>query len=304
MRNYNVHEAVKLLDKYYITDSIQMVTRWLRERKIAGVPCSNRKNGWIITEEELFAFIEEKRPGLPQIMSVYEEYIKNLTLENGEELRVENAVVETNQQVEFETDKEDKKSEVQHNGSDLAEQNQSLEEMVQQLLEEQSLLNQRMVEVIAQNQDLIEENKTLIELYEMMDMEIKELKELKSSKEKFRSEEDQSTKKKKSNPKGKAKQIINLDMPFKSFCTIANEAIEQSNKEIEEDKLDTIIKEVYEQLCEKEKIKGELVSDSGSINCPYSNKPFKQPKRFIKHAVQKFIERPKEGVQETFEMLN
>jgi hypothetical protein len=176
--------------------------------------------------------------------------------------------------------------------------------MVQQLLEEQSLLNQGMVEVIAQNQDLIEENKTLIELYELMDMELKELKELKSSKEKLKSEEDQRTKKKKSNPKGKAKQIIKLDMPFKSFCTIANEAIEQSNKEIKKGKLDTIIIEVYEQLCENEKIKGELLSESGSINCPYSNKQFKQPKRFIKHAVQKFIERQKVGVQETLEMLS
>ncbi len=300
MRNYNVHEAVKLLDKYYITDSIQMVTRWLRERKIAGVPSSNRKNGWIITEEELFAFIEEKRPGLPQIMSVYEDYIKNLTIEKNEESRNEYTDGEAIHQVEI---NKQEKDEGQYS-SDLVEQNQSLEEMVQQLLEEHSLLNQRMVEVIAQNQDLIEENKTLLELYEMMDMELKEMKDQNRSKEKLKSEEDQTTKKTVSNTKGKAKQTIKLDMPFKSFCTIADEAIEESNKEIEKSKLDTIYKEVYGQLCENEKIKGELLSESGSIKCPYSNKQFKQPKRFIKHAVQMFIERQKVGEQETLEMLS
>ncbi|WP_204524753.1 hypothetical protein [Litchfieldia alkalitelluris] len=298
MRNYNVHEAVKLLDKYYITDSIQMVTRWLRERKIAGVPSSNRKNGWIITEEELFAFIEEKRPGLPQIMSVYEEYIKNLTIEKNEEWRDKYTNEEAIHQVDC---KKKEKDDGQHYNSDLAEQNQSLEGMVQQLLEEHSLLNQSMVEVITQNQDLIEENKTLIELFEIMD---KELKELKSTKEKTNQKEDKNTNKKKTDVKGKDKRNIKLEMPYKSFCAIANEGSEQSNKKIEKSKLDSIIKEVYGLLCENEKIKGELVNESGFISCPFSNKPFKQPKRFIKHAVQRFIERHEKGVQVTLEMLS
>jgi|GEM_PF-4673851 len=76
MKIYNVHEVVKILMKYYITDSIQMVTRWIREGKINAERSENRKDGWKVTHNDLFDFIEDLRPGLPEIMAVYESFIE------------------------------------------------------------------------------------------------------------------------------------------------------------------------------------------------------------------------------------
>lgn len=141
MREYNVHEVLAILKEYYITDSQLMVTRWIRQGKLYAVRSANRKDVYLVSEEDLFDFIEELRPGLPQVLYIYKDYIENLT---------------TNQ---------DTKSTESYRGDIIhkeevnpKEEETELEEMVQQLLEEQSLLNQRMVEVIAQNQDLIEEN--------------------------------------------------------------------------------------------------------------------------------------------------
>jgi hypothetical protein len=34
MNIYNVHQTLNILQQYYITDSIQIVTRWIHEGKI------------------------------------------------------------------------------------------------------------------------------------------------------------------------------------------------------------------------------------------------------------------------------
>lgn len=59
MTQYDVKSAVEVLRKYYITDSIQMVTKWIREGKIIAYRTENRKNGWIIEEENLNKFIDQ-----------------------------------------------------------------------------------------------------------------------------------------------------------------------------------------------------------------------------------------------------
>ncbi|QOR67285.1 hypothetical protein IM538_03865 [Cytobacillus suaedae] len=76
MTTYNVHQAIRLLNNYYITDSIQMVTRWIRQKRIKAERSEYRKDGWNISHDDLFDFIEEMRPGLPQIIEAYEAYIK------------------------------------------------------------------------------------------------------------------------------------------------------------------------------------------------------------------------------------
>lgn len=66
MGKLNVYEVLDILKKYYITESEQMVTRWIREDKIKATRTDNRKEGWEINESDLYAFIDNLRPGLQQ----------------------------------------------------------------------------------------------------------------------------------------------------------------------------------------------------------------------------------------------
>jgi hypothetical protein len=63
-----------ILREYYITDSQKMVTRWIRQGKLNGVISANRKDGYLVSEEDLCAFIEELSPGLPQVMNIYKDH--------------------------------------------------------------------------------------------------------------------------------------------------------------------------------------------------------------------------------------
>ncbi|SEN81186.1 hypothetical protein SAMN05192533_12169 [Mesobacillus persicus] len=80
-RDLNVEEALKILKEFYITDSIQMLSRWIREGSIVASRTDNRKDGWRITIENLYEFIEKKRPGWPRILALYKQDIDELELE-------------------------------------------------------------------------------------------------------------------------------------------------------------------------------------------------------------------------------
>ncbi|MBB6451770.1 putative site-specific integrase-resolvase [Salirhabdus euzebyi] len=73
--------GIKILGEYYITDSIQMVTRWIRQGRIKAIRSENRKEGYLINHEDLFDYIDEIRPGLPIMKAVYDSYIENLPLD-------------------------------------------------------------------------------------------------------------------------------------------------------------------------------------------------------------------------------
>ncbi|HDR4562014.1 hypothetical protein FO499_12880 [Bacillus anthracis] len=70
-RMLNVDEALCILQNYFITDSRQMVVRWIREGKIVGERTENRKEGYRISEENLNEFIESMRPGLQTFVQNY-----------------------------------------------------------------------------------------------------------------------------------------------------------------------------------------------------------------------------------------
>lgn len=59
---YTVQESFKLLQEYKITSHQESVRRWLREGKIKGIPPKTRKEGWMITEQDLFEFIQSRMP--------------------------------------------------------------------------------------------------------------------------------------------------------------------------------------------------------------------------------------------------
>jgi hypothetical protein len=73
MKKHDVYDALKILKQYYITDSKQMVARWLREGRIKGFRTDNRKEGWTIFEEDLYDFIDRERPGLRSLFAELKE---------------------------------------------------------------------------------------------------------------------------------------------------------------------------------------------------------------------------------------
>jgi small-conductance mechanosensitive channel len=271
MKYYNVHEVLKILEQYYITDSIQMVTRWIRERKILAERSDNKKDGWKIYENDLFEFIEDKRPGLPQVMSVYEGYIKNLHVKQDESSRlttVNNVEKEPNEEVI----------------PTLREEVLTLESMVEQLQDSLSQVNEDMIKVLDQNYKLIEENKLLQELYEMMDQEIKALK----SNHQIIPKKIEGVKEKKTVHEQPRKT---RNMSFEQFKNIADEVIAESKQKFEPKEIQKKVQALYSKICSEDgKFKEELVDQEGVINCPFTKGVFKQPKRFVKNAVKYVLE--------------
>ena len=111
-----------------------MVARWIREGKIHGIRSENRKEGYRVSEDELFEFIEEQRPGLSSIFQVYESYVKQLK----PELQEEN-ITETENDV-------------------LRERVLSLEDALNDLQQENKILEMQLIETLELNNGLKEEN--------------------------------------------------------------------------------------------------------------------------------------------------
>jgi len=74
-KTLDIHEAVFILNKHYVTDSPQMVSRWIREGKLQAYRSENRKEGWKIYEDDLYEFISEKNLGIVEMIKKYEEYV-------------------------------------------------------------------------------------------------------------------------------------------------------------------------------------------------------------------------------------
>ncbi|MEK6190578.1 MAG: hypothetical protein N2A99_06275, partial [Carnobacterium alterfunditum] len=63
MKVYSVDEAFLILQHNKITSHKESVKRWLRQGKLLGQKGGGpKKNGWIIQEEDLHAFIKERLP--------------------------------------------------------------------------------------------------------------------------------------------------------------------------------------------------------------------------------------------------
>ena len=62
MKHYDVSEAFKILAENKITTNIESVRRWLRLGTIKGITPVSRKEGWLIREDDLYAFIRSRLP--------------------------------------------------------------------------------------------------------------------------------------------------------------------------------------------------------------------------------------------------
>ncbi|MDC2863156.1 DNA-binding protein [Bacillus sp. BP-3] len=74
----NVQEAIEILEEHYIQVSYKTFTDWLRKLEIPAIPSANRKEGWAIRKEDIFGFIEKKRPGLRQILEEYDGLVEDM----------------------------------------------------------------------------------------------------------------------------------------------------------------------------------------------------------------------------------
>lgn len=274
MREYNVHEVLAILQKYYITESLQMVARWIREGKIQGIRSDNRKEGYRVLEEELFEFIEEQKPGLPSIMEVYEDYIKKLRLEHSEEIK-------QTQSPEVTIDKKilnSKENPYEQETNGLRQQLNSLENTLIDLQQEKQIIKMNMNEIIELNNTLIQNNKALLE-------ENKQLKDniLKTA------EPDDSSK----SSNNKTKSTLgekNSHITFEDFKNISKDVVSKLDSKLENTITEKHLSTIYEQIFEDGLIKASLVTKDGTIKCPYTHKEYKQPKRIISSAIKYYFE--------------
>lgn len=70
-----VHEALEYLKKAGITDSQQVVRKWIRDGELKAIPPEKgrRKDGYRIPIEELERFIAQRNPLYPEVKRLREE---------------------------------------------------------------------------------------------------------------------------------------------------------------------------------------------------------------------------------------
>jgi hypothetical protein len=272
MEVYNVHQALKILQQYYITDSIQMVTRWIREGKIRAERSENRKEGWRIHHDDLFEFIDEQRPGLPEIMSVYEWYVENAfsPMVNGNSEKDDAFDSERVKYVDI-----DSKELIEQ----LLKEKNQLENQLINMQDELNLVYEQITELTVKIQKLEEENAFLIELYEQIDEMYEELKK------KNQQESGNGI------PKIMERKLKKV-MSVEDFKTIVKEAInEYEGKTInlmqQESELTTEIYTLF--FNEDGKLKDEIINDE-EYNCPLTRKRYKNLKSMLKNAIRTKLE--------------
>jgi hypothetical protein len=273
MEVYNVHQALKILQEYYITDSIQMVTRWIREGKIKAERSANRKEGWRIHHDDLFEFIEEHRPGLPEVMGVYEWYVENSF----------SMLASDHREKHNKLDSEEVKVDSTHSEElikQLMEEKNQLENQLINMQDELNLVYEQITELTVKIQKLEEENAFLIGLYEQMDEMYQELEK------KNQQESSNETPK---TMERKLKKVMSVEDFKKIFEKVINKYeggtvnfMQQENE---------LINEIYTLFFNEDgELKNEVIDDEEYI-CPLTKKKYKKNLRsMLKNAIRTKLE--------------
>lgn len=268
---YNVHEVLAILKNYYITESLQMVTRWIREGKIQGIRSENRKEGYRVTEDDLFDFIEELRPGLPSIMAIYEEYIKGIgSQQNKEEKQPQGKTKK------LEIEQESKVREYEKETKNLRNQICKLETQLNDLQEEKQIIEMHVIELMELNEGLIDENNFLKELLEIMEEEMEHLKMKSTHTSKVINES--------------VEDVKQIKMTLEDFKNLTSDTILKLELDQNSPKNVDVLQSIYNELFENELLKSDLVTATGNIKCPYTKKEYKQVKRVINNAINYYFE--------------
>ncbi len=255
-----------------------MVARWIREGKIQGIRSENRKEGYRVSEDELFEFIEEQRPGLPSIMQIYESYVKQLKPEFQEENITETQEI-LNKNLQL----------IETENVGLRERVLSLENALNDLQQEKQILEMELIETLELYNGLKEENnvllddiETLSELFKIIDDENKKLKDLSSKKADIEIKGDHETKK---------GNTVKKELSFEEFKELSEETVSSIEHNLEKGIIEKHLWSVYERIFKNGKIKSNLITENGSITCPFTEKVYKQQKRLINNAVLHYFEK-------------
>jgi len=282
MEVYNVHQALKILQEYYITDSIQMVTRWIREGKIKAERSANRKEGWRIYHDDLFEFIEEQRPGLPVVMGVYEWYVENSF----------SMLANDHREKHNKLDSEEVKGDSTHSEElikQLMEEKKQLENQLINMQDELNLVYEQITELTVKIQKLEEENAFLIGLYEQIDemyQELEKKNQQESSNETLKTMECK----------------LKKEMSVEDFKTIVREVINEYKSEtvnlIQQE--NELTNEIYPLFFnENEELRNEIIDDE-EYRCPLTKKKYKKSLRsMLKNAIRTKLEQVLNSVDET-----
>ncbi|MDV7763998.1 MULTISPECIES: DNA-binding protein [Peribacillus] len=272
MRIYNVHQAIKILQEYYITDSIQMVTRWIRDGKIRAERSDNRKEGWKIHHVDLFDFIDEQRPGLPEVMAVHEWYVENA-------FRLDDQKSEEEEKPEFNlpVDEIIQAPSIEHEG-----EIQQLEEKIDGLTNQLHLANQKKYELTKEIDKLKEEYNFLEELYEQVEETCKEtaIELVKVKSEITHSKKEQA-------PSTIDGSLIKT-VSFQDFKSIYNEISKECSNDVIEfiRKSEDIPKSIYSAFFNKEEKLEENIIEGIQYRCPLTDKKYKNFKPMLKNAIR------------------
>lgn len=296
MGDYDVHEVLAMLQKYYITESPQMVTRWIRDGKLQGLRSENRKEGYRVSEDALFDYIEEIRPGLPAIMEVYEEHIKRL---RHNQLKEVNHIQANEETSEIKKMFELKEKQFEKEIKELREVVGNHENTNIELQQEKQMNEMNIIELMEKNDKLIqeksalvEENKTLTELYEIIDEEIRQLKNTPN-----KPTESETTSKKLDDKTVSTIEEKTIHMTLEEFNKISMDVVSKLELKLDKSEIDYHLGTIYEQIFEEEQIKADLVVADGIIKCPYTQREYRQLKRIINSAIKYYFENLNEQQQ-------
>lgn len=104
-------EALKRLKEAGVTNSIQVLRKWVREGKIKAQKTEFRKEGYRIDESELERFIKEKNPLYEKVKRLQEQ-VKQLQEENHNlKEKLKEAKSQSSRNVDEEQEKEDESTE-------------------------------------------------------------------------------------------------------------------------------------------------------------------------------------------------
>ncbi|MGO4887298.1 hypothetical protein ACJ2A9_06050 [Anaerobacillus sp. MEB173] len=283
MVEYDVHQVVNILRKYYITDSVQMVTRWIRQGKMRGERSENRKEGYRIYHDDLFEFIEEERPGLPSIMAVYEEY---------QEKEVPKEISMKINEHKGEMIKETKSGDIDHqvegevlpinvgeedNYELLNEMVNYLQNQVQEKETEIQYLQEALFDVQKEASKWEEEYKEMYQLCEEYEREAQSLKnklKMKTKEEKNRIEDDE-----------------NFQLP-KSYDETKNNLMNMIKKMSINQEMQTELKnKVLSTLFDENHTwRKEIYLEDGTYKCPIEKKRYKYVGKVITNVVNSIYE--------------
>ncbi|UOE76908.1 helix-turn-helix domain-containing protein [Parageobacillus thermoglucosidasius] len=273
MEVYNVHQALKILQEYYITDSIQMVTRWIREGKIKAERSANRKEGWRIHHDDLFEFIEEHRPGLPEVMGVYEWYVENSFSMLASDHR------EKHNKLDSEKVKGDS-TYPEELIKQLMEEKNQLENQLINMQDELNLVYEQITELTVKIQKLEEENAFLMGLYEQMDEMYQEL---------IKKNQQESSNETPKTMERKLEKVMSTEDFKKIFKEVINKYeggtvnfMQQENE---------LINEIYTLFFNEDgELKNEVIYDEEEYRCPLTKKKYKNLRSMLKNAIRTKLE--------------